>query len=236
MRAMEAYELAWDDVRAAFLHYMKYENNGRPFIIVGHSQGSAHVERWLKEFWPQPAYREKLVAAYAIGVSFSEKTLSELGGGISVCATPEDTGCFISWNAFDRSGDPSQYLAAGIDRHQQRHGTLEGTAVTCVNPLTFSLAKPAAAASTNLGSLPARRGVGLGDTLRQGLELPATETGRIGASCEDGILLVDGVPKEGYAIVALPEGMLHFNEFDLFYQNIRANSVLRSAAFLRKRP
>jgi hypothetical protein len=30
--------------------------------------------------------------------------------------------------------------------------------------------------------------------------------------------------------------MLHFNEFDLFYQNIRANSVLRSAAFLRKRP
>ena len=236
MRAMEAYELAWDDVRAAFLHYMKYENNGRPFIIVGHSQGAAHVERWLKEFWPQPAYREKLVAAYAIGVSFTEKTLSELGGGISVCATPEDIGCFISWNAFDRSGDPSQYLAAGIDRHQQRHGTLEGTAVTCVNPLTFSLAKPAAAASTNLGSLPARRGVGLSDTLRQGLGLPSTETGRIGASCEGGILLVDGAPKEGYAIVALPEGMLHFNEFDLFYQNIRANSVLRSAAFLRKRP
>jgi hypothetical protein len=105
-----------------------------------------------------------------------------------------------------------------------------------VNPLTFSLAQSAAAPSVNLGSLPARRGVGLGDTLKQGLELPATETGRIGASCEGGILLVDGAPKEGYAIVPLPEGMLHFNEFDLFYQNIRANTVQRSAAFFRKRP
>jgi hypothetical protein len=34
--------------------------------------------------------------------------------------------------------------------------------------------------------------------------------------------------------VPLPNGLLHFNEFDLFYQNIRANAVARSAAF-RKR-
>lgn len=234
MRALEAYELAWDDVRAAFLYYMKYENNGRPFIIVGHSQGAAHVERWLKEFWPQPAYREKLIAAYAIGVSFSEKTLDNLGGGIAVCATPEDTGCFISWNAFDRTGDPAQYLAASIVRHQQRHGTIEGAAVVCVNPLTFSLKESSAPPLSNLGSLPARRGVGLANTLKQGLGLPRTESGRISASCEDGILRVDGIPKDGYAIVPLPAGMLHFNEFDLFFENIRANAVQRSEAFLRR--
>jgi hypothetical protein len=231
MRAMEAYELAWQDVRAAFLHYMRHENNGRPVIIVGHSQGAAHVERWLKEFWPQSAYREKLVAAYAIGVSFSEKTLDELGGGIPVCATPTDTGCFISWNAFERTGDPSQYLAASNARHQQRHGTSEGSIVACVNPLTFSLNEPTATPSANLGSLPARRGVGLAETLKNGVSLPRTESGRIGASCEDGILRVDGTPTEGYAIVSLPAGMLHFNEFDLFYQNIRVNAVTRSKAF-----
>lgn len=233
MRAMEAYELAWQDVRAAFLYYMQHENRGRPFIIVGHSQGAAHVERWLKEFWPQPAYREKLIAAYAIGVSFSSKTLAELGGGISICSTPTQTGCFISWNAFDRSGDPAQYLAAGLARHQQRHGTTEGSAVACVNPLTFSLIQPAASAASNLGSLPARRGVGLAATLKQGVALPPTEPGRIGSACEGGILRVDGVPKEGYAIMPLPAGMLHFNEFDLFYQNIRGNAVLRSEQFLR---
>jgi len=234
MRAMGAYELAWHDVRAAFLYYMQHENNGRPFIIVGHSQGAAHVERWLKEFWPQSAYREKLVAAYAIGVSFSEKTLHEIGGGIPVCAKPTDTGCFLSWNAFDRAGDPSQYLAASNSRHEQRHGTSAGSMVACVNPLTFSLNEPSALPTANLGSLPARRGVGLAEALKSGVSLPKTESGRIGASCEDGILRVDGVPKEGYAVVPLPAGMLHFNEFDLFYQNIRANAVTRSESFFRR--
>lgn len=234
MRAIEAYELAWQDVRAAFLHYMKHDNNGRPFIIVGHSQGAAHVERWLKEFWSQDAYRQKLVAAYAIGVSFSTRTLNELGGGIPVCKTPEEIGCFLSWNAFDRAGDPSQYLAASIARHRQRYGTAEGSAVACVNPLTFSTSEPSSSESANLGSLPARRGVGLKEALDQKQSLPKTEAGRIGASCEGGILRVDGVPKDGYAIVSLPSGMLHFNEFDLFYQNIRANAVQRSTAFFQR--
>lgn len=234
MRALGAYELAWQDVRAAFLHYIEHENRGRPFIIVGHSQGAAHVERWLKEFWPQARFREKLVAAYAIGVSFSERTLAEIGGGIPVCATPTSTGCFLSWNAFDRAGDPSQYLSSSLARHQMRFGSAEGSAVVCVNPLTFSLMEPAASAAMNIGALPARRGVGLAATLKQGTRLPQTEAGRIGSSCEGGILRVDGVPKEGYAIVQLPGGMLHFNEFDLFYQNIRTNAKKRGEAFMRR--
>ena len=47
MKAADAYEFAWGDVRSAFLHYMKHWNKGRPFIIAGHSQGAAHTERWL---------------------------------------------------------------------------------------------------------------------------------------------------------------------------------------------
>lgn len=45
------------------------------------------------------------------------------------------------------------------------------------------------------------------------------------------MLRVEGVPREGYAIVSLPGGMLHFNDFDLFYANIRTNAVARAAAF-----
>jgi hypothetical protein len=47
-------------------------------------------------------------------------------------------------------------------------------------------------------------------------------------------LLVDGVPKDGYAVVPLPGGMLHFNEFDLFFMNIRTNAIERSEAFKRR--
>lgn len=234
MRAMGAYELAWQDVRAAFLHYMQHSNGGRPFIIAGHSQGAAHVERWLNEFGKQPEYRGKLVAAYAIGVSFSTRTLSELGGGVPVCATPRSTGCFLSWNAFTREGDPSGYLAMNLARHQQKYGSAEGSDATCINPLTFSLAQPKAVAAANIGSLPARRGVGLAESLAKGVGLPAAEAGRVGAECKGGILRVDGVPEQGYAVVALPGGMLHFNEFDLFFMNIRANAIERSEAFARQ--
>jgi hypothetical protein len=40
------------------------------------------------------------------------------------------------------------------------------------------------------------------------------------------------MPRTGYALVPLPGGMLHFNDFDLFYQNIRINAVARTEAFL----
>lgn len=35
---------------------------------------------------------------------------------------------------------------------------------------------------------------------------------------------------------SLPGGLLHFNDFDLFYASIRANAVARSDAFLATRP
>jgi hypothetical protein len=49
------------------------------------------------------------------------------------------------------------------------------------------------------------------------------------------VLTIDTVPKAGFAIVPLPGGMLHFNDFDLFYQNIRVNAVARTEAFLAAR-
>lgn len=231
-KPLEAYEFAWGDVRAAFLHYMKHWNHGRPYLIVGHSQGAAHVERWLNEFGRQPKYRKLLVAAYPIGVPYSEGQLATLGGGISVCATPSATNCLVSWNSFDRAGDPSGYIRQSQGRYVQKFGKPEGAAIICINPLSFTLAKPRVSAASNLGALPARKGVGLTAALAAGTELPATEAGRLGADCEDGVLRVDSPPKEGYAIVPLPGGMLHFNDFDLFYQNIRVNAVVRAEAFI----
>ena len=231
-KPLEAYEFAWQDVRAAFVHYMKHWNHGRPYIIVGHSQGAAHVERWLNEFGKQPQYRKLLVAAYPIGVAFSVGQLATLGGGIEICSTPTATNCLVSWNTFDRAGDPSGYVRQSQARYTQRFGKTEGAAIICVNPLSFEASKPRVPAASNFGALPARRGVGLAASLAAGTNLPALEAGRLGADCDDGVLRVDSPPKEGYAIVPLPGGMLHFNDFDLFYANIRLNAVARADAFL----
>ena len=39
----DALELAYTDIEAAFEHYLAEYNNGRPFIIAGHSQGAQHI-------------------------------------------------------------------------------------------------------------------------------------------------------------------------------------------------
>jgi hypothetical protein len=253
-RPQEAYRFAYGDARAAFLHYMKHWNKGRPFIIAGHSQGAGLTQFWLEEFGADPKLRRQLVAVYPIGIPFGEGALARLpGGGLRVCGNPTDTGCLVTWNAFDRGGDPSGWRKSAQQRYEQRYGTTAGSAIVCVNPLTFDLAKPVAPAAWNLGALPARPGVGRADGLsgqgvagarafpatgaadRSRLALPPTEAGGIGASCEDGVLLVDAPPRQGYAIVPLPAGMLHFNDFDLFYQSIRVNAVARSEAFVSAR-
>jgi hypothetical protein len=248
-RPQEAYRFAWGDAKAAFQYYMKHWNRGRPFIIAGHSQGAGLTQFWLEEYGGDAKLRRQLVAVYPIGIAFNAGALAKLpGGGVRVCATPTDTGCLVAWNAFERGGDPSSWRKASEQRYAQRYGTSAGGEIACVNPLTFDLAKPAAPAAWNLGALPARPGVGRADGLsgpgaagartfppggasdRSRLVLPPTEAGGLGAACENGVLFVDAPPKQGYAIVPLPGGMLHFNDFDLFYQNIRVNAVARSEA------
>jgi hypothetical protein len=234
MHALGAYDLAWGDVRTAFLYYMKHYNHGRPFILAGHSQGAEHIRRWLEEFGADPHLRAQLIVAYPIGIPFTEGVVDRVMHGIGPCRTRTETGCFVSWNTFapGGSGGPAMAVNAAQRYHARFGADASGsTEEVCVNPLTFESERSTAPASWNFGSLPAT----LADR-----SLPATEAGRIGAACTGGVLYVDMVPKDNYAIVPLPGGMLHFNDYDLFYENIRVNAVARVDAYLaarlKKRP
>ena len=230
-KALEAYEFAWQDVKAAFEHYMREDNAGRPFILVGHSQGAAHLEKWLRDYPAEHPYRAQLVAMYAIGIAFSEEVLRQ-EYAMSLCREPTDTGCLLSWNTFDREGDPASYRSGAQQRNAARFGVAANAPLVCVNPLSFSTTQPSVTAGENLGVLPASVGVGA-DTVSTGRKpsLPSTVPDLLGAECQEGVLLVDTPPREGYAVVPLPGGMLHFNDFDLFFDSIRSNAVLRARQF-----
>ena len=230
---MGAYNLAWQDVRAAFLYYLKHYNKGRPFIIAGHSQGGLHTQNWLEAFYGDPKLRDRLVAAYAIGIAFPEDILHRVMRDVPVCATPRATGCMVAWNVFTPDGDPSGMMTGSQQRYRAKYQVQEGLNIICVNPLSFDLTQPRVPATGNFGSLPASPGLGATPLANAAAaRLPATEAGRLGATCDGGALRIDAVPKEGYAIVPLPGGSLHFNDYDLFYQNIRLNAVARADAWL----
>jgi hypothetical protein len=64
----KALDLAYEDVVRAFQYYLLNYNQGRPFVLAAHSQGSWHAYRLLHDFFDNnPALQKQLVAAYIIG-------------------------------------------------------------------------------------------------------------------------------------------------------------------------
>ncbi len=131
-----AYALAFEDVRAAFRHYLRHWHRGR-LILLGHSQGALHVGRLLAELIEPEGLAADLVAAYAIGIGFSEKLFGTRLRIIAPCERPDQTRCLISWNTFLAGGDPSGFLLRTAERDAAHlNGQPPGTPV-CINPLSF---------------------------------------------------------------------------------------------------
>ena len=42
-QGLPAWDVAYEDVKAAFQYYLEYHNHGKPIIIAAHSQGSMHA-------------------------------------------------------------------------------------------------------------------------------------------------------------------------------------------------
>lgn len=104
--AIAAFELAYQDVKAAFSYFLNNLNKGKPIIIAAHSQGTTHGKRLLKEFFDDQALQNKLVAAYLIGIPVAEAEFTK----IKACTTPEQTGCIVSWRTYREGYTPSLIL------------------------------------------------------------------------------------------------------------------------------
>jgi hypothetical protein len=98
------FEIAYADVKAAFVHYLQYENNGRPFVLASHSQGTLHAGRLIKEMIEGQPLQEKLIAAYLIGLPVPENFFSSM----QACTSPGQTGCVVSWRTFKKGYMPER--------------------------------------------------------------------------------------------------------------------------------
>jgi Protein of unknown function (DUF3089) len=102
--AEKAFEIAYQDVRNAFEYYLTYFNNGRPFIIASHSQGTLHAAHLLKDFVENKPLSNKLVCAYLLGLPI----MSDYFASLKPCMDSSTTGCFVSWRTL-REGYLTEY-------------------------------------------------------------------------------------------------------------------------------
>ena len=131
--AQKAFELAYDDVRSAFLQFLEW-NPSKPIVIASHSQGSTHAIRLLNEFFQTGALRERLVVAYIIGMYIPSL------GNIKLCVDSLQTGCVCAWRTF-KSGYIPSYV----------HNETGPAFVT--NPLTWDTASTFAPRELNKGAI-----------------------------------------------------------------------------------
>ena len=68
-------QIAAKDVNDAFQYYMAHYNHGRPFFLMGHSQGSQMLIELLKKGMTEEQ-RKLMVAAYCIGYHVSAEELA----------------------------------------------------------------------------------------------------------------------------------------------------------------
>ena len=219
----KAYDLAYGDVKRAWHHYVQQWNQGRPFIIVSHSQGTLHAIRLLKEEIDKSPMAEKMIAAYVVGIGIPEGLFGKTLKTVTRCKTATDTGCVISWNTYGAGGDAAVMVERTQERYRAEQGTTEGQTLTCWNPVG-STAEEERYDDQGHGALP---GVASAEPL------PPLKPGP-SAECRNGVLYTDIPTDEAFQLMILEGKNLHMHDFDLFYGSIRANAVDRTEAYLKK--
>ncbi len=86
------------DIYAALDYYFEHYNQGRPFILAGHSQGSIMLKIALEEYFRlHPEYYDRMVAAYLVGFSVTKEDLEKYPH-LKFAQGADDTGVIVSWN------------------------------------------------------------------------------------------------------------------------------------------
>lgn len=127
--------IAYADVVDAFKYYLGNLNEGRPFVLIGHSQGAGHIRRLLQdEVDGNPAIRERMISALILGSTVIVPEGEDVGGSfenIPICRSAEQVGCVISYASFRDTVPPASNALFG----RSREGGMEAV---CTNPANLT--------------------------------------------------------------------------------------------------
>jgi hypothetical protein len=123
--------LAYVDVRNAWRNYLATKNDGRPFVLIGHSQGSLMLQMLIsREIETNPAVAARMKLAILPGFNVLVPQGKRVGGTFKktpLCNREGETGCVISWTSFREKNVPPAGAIFGITNQP-------GMTVGCVNP------------------------------------------------------------------------------------------------------
>ena len=103
------FDLPYADIRAAFRAYLTRDNHGRPFALIGHSQGSALLKRLVIEEIDDKPIQRQMLSAILPGTAVLVPRGRDVGGdlkSVPLCRAATQTGCVVTWASYRDTNPP----------------------------------------------------------------------------------------------------------------------------------
>jgi len=205
------------DVTAAFEYYLQHYNKGRPFILVGHSQGSAVLKFLLSDYMKShPEVYKRMIAAYVVGASITPQYLAQ-NPHLKFATGPGDTRVIVSWNteAPVVNGTNPVIQAGGI----------------AINPITWTTGEATATAASNLGSIQLDPNTRLPVLDKNGQIERVMNLADARVDKAKGVVICSTVNPAQYKS-PFPQGVYHLQDYPFYYFDVRANAANRIKQYL----
>ena len=210
------------DALSAFDYYIKHLNNGRPFILAGHSQGSNIMINLIADYMKKnPEVYKRMIAAYVPGYSITPQYLQQ-NNELKFAENADDTQVIVSYNTVA----PATKMPDPV--------VLPGAMV--INPITWTRSEATATASQNLGGISLdKSGSPVLDAQGQPQRVLGFADARIDTAKGELICSTADTATldPGNGLVAA--GIFHNYDYPFYYFDIRANAANRIRRYLAHR-
>jgi hypothetical protein len=204
------------DAIAAFDYYITHYNNGRPFILAGHSQGANVLLFLLSDYMvSHPEVYSRMIAAYVTGYPVTAEFMAA-NKHLKFAEGPDDTGVIISYNTQSPKVVPGTNIVVA------------NNIGLVINPINWRRDETPAPATESLGSyMP-------GKSLIHFEKVPDFADARIDLT--QGVLICSSVNDSAMAAISgnIGLGVYHIYDIPLYYYNLRENAENRVNKFLSK--
>ncbi|MDR3190577.1 MAG: DUF3089 domain-containing protein [Lactobacillaceae bacterium] len=197
-----------EDATAAFEYYLEHYNNGRPFILAGHSQGSLVVKGLLQTYFTEhPALFDQMVATYMIGGSITQDEL-DANSHLKFATGATDAGVIVSYN----TEAPSLTVTNPV---------VVPNAVA-INPISWTRGEELAPKSDNLGSR-------INGTKTMNLADAKLNLARGVVECST--VPIGTYSYTGQLATIFPQGIYHNYDYDFYHYNLVKNVADRTETY-----
>ncbi len=208
-RMEESYEIAYEDVSAAFEYYLENKKGDSPFVLAGFSQGAYMCLELMKNY---PDELDDMIACYCIGWALTREDVEEYPQLVPA-EGETDTGVIVCFSSEAEEITDSFFIP-------------EGSWSYSINPLNWRTDGTVADKSLNKGACFTDYEGNITE------EIPQLTGAYIDE--ERGALKVTDVTPEDYpaALTFLQDGEYHIYDYQFFYRNLQENVEKRVEAYL----